>query len=555
MIKLRKSIRILVLIGSLFGLVVISVGDIQAIPMLTWSSPTALSGWQPEIDDSRLELGADGTQAAFWISGSPNLSPWAIWARLRAAGELWGEAENISLQQPQLTYYLFWDAGITPDGTVWVIWTGKDDAIIDDNMFVYVAWRHPGGAWQRSQLSTIPAGIARDARLTIGPEGVMLVTWTKCHSDGSPPYSLYAVMRYPGAPDWEPVERLDANWGDTYMRNIYPLVGPEGMAVVMWVETKPGDSSLAGVFWRVFDPQAGNWSVLPAAPLSGWKDFPAIELQEPVMGTDGTVVATWINPAANPSNLVINSATRTASSGTWSPVVPISIPRQNISLPSLAIGNNGTTVAAWVCVDPITAKQAICVNARDPGSTWKGETVLSNWQTYCGNILLGIWPEGGAMVVWDVVDASQPGSKDWRKYWSLRPPNGPWGAFGPDPIGDWMDGLGLGDLKLSDDLHAYLVWSVTDSTQPLVDDTAVLASTWNPGGSWETPTRISYWKEYIQNLDEDSLVVASDDQTVVALWTEVRPNDPKYQVSYNQQNFLIAPTDRTVFLPLVVESP
>jgi hypothetical protein len=562
--KLRKSSLTTCLTVMLFVSGILAfVRESQAGPTSSWSSPQSLSGWQPEIDlhNYYLELGADGTQAAFWVTGNPFNNPWAIWARTRKFSQAWDQAESISLEQPKLPASLYWDRGLAPDGTVWVIYGSKDTSISGDNMFLFVAWHNPDGSWQRANLSKSPAGQVRDAKLTISQDGIIIASWVESDASGNPPFSLYSLMRYPETPGWEEAKRIDANWGNTTIKNVHPLIGPEGMAMVMWVETKPGDPLRAGVFWRTKDPHTGNWSAIPAVPISGWQLFNWFSLSEPAIGPDGNVVAAWRCNAPNPVNIVNYSATYMAGSSTWSATVPISTPREGLGNPYLALSQNGTALAVWGCENK-NAKSAVCVNIRDPGSTWEGETILSTWQEYPVGFDLGIWPDGGAMVVWDEYDPNKPLGQKCRIHWNLRPPNGPWGALGSGPIGDPVEDCSMGSLKLSHDDSAQMIWDVTDASQPPDLQGAVFASTWNPGGPWETPTRISNWGDNVW-VYSDCLVVAPDGLTVAALWEEERKFEPSDQVAYNQQIFLIPPEpspttepppfDNLIFLPLVMK--
>jgi hypothetical protein len=552
----RSLVTILATIIMVCGILAL-VRESQAGPTSTWSSPQSLSDWQPEIGGFNLTLGLDGTQAAFWITGDYCTEPWSIWARIRRPGQDWDQAENISLPQPVLVHSLTWDAGITPDGTVWVIYNSKDTSIIGDNMFLFVAWKHPGEPWQRAKLSPSPAGIIEEARIRINQEGVMIVTWLESADINAPPFILYAAMRYPAVEDWELPQRIDANWGDTTIEQVYPLPGPEGMTMVMWVESKSGDPLSVGVFWRTKNPQTGSWSAIPSAPISGWKPHYLLDLGEPVIGADGSVVAAWVSATANPANVVCSSATYMATSGTWSAVVPISTPFQSypITAPTLALSQNGTALVSWECVNS-NGKSAICVNVRDPNSTWEGDTIISSGNHDAYYPLVGVWPDGGAMVVWEERDYNQPASQQRRVYWNLRPPNGPWGALGSGPIGDPKEKCWPVSLKLSDDQHAQFVWAVRDASQLFGSQEAIFASTWNPGGPWETPTRISNW---VKVFIGDDLIVAPDGLMVAALWKEESTSGsvPIYQIAYNQQIFETPPEpppfDNLIFLPLVMK--
>ncbi|MBN2147687.1 MAG: hypothetical protein JW726_09880, partial [Anaerolineales bacterium] len=101
-----------------------------------------------------------------------------------------------------------------------------------------------------------------DVQLTIGQDGGMIVLWLEQVPDG-----IHVVRRLPGAPGWETTQRLDAGWGNTDIFPVYALLGDGGLAAVMWQESNPADSSVDGVFWCVYNPELGNWSVLPGLVL------------------------------------------------------------------------------------------------------------------------------------------------------------------------------------------------------------------------------------------------------------------------------------------------
>jgi hypothetical protein len=71
---------------SLFSLRGVLVLLASATPAMTapeeeWQPPVVLSDWQASVIDWRLEVGEDGTLAAFWLAHSTG--QWALWARVR----------------------------------------------------------------------------------------------------------------------------------------------------------------------------------------------------------------------------------------------------------------------------------------------------------------------------------------------------------------------------------------------------------------------------------------------------------------------------------------
>lgn len=129
----------------------------RAAPLSVWSSPSNLSSWQGDtIWYSHLALGADGTQAAFWIVESgQNLGE--LWARLRLPNQNWESEQKISDIKYKDLYTLHWSSGIAPDGTAWVVWAGFDPNIATGKkVLVYAAHHPPGGSWLIECLTPAP---------------------------------------------------------------------------------------------------------------------------------------------------------------------------------------------------------------------------------------------------------------------------------------------------------------------------------------------------------------------------------------------------------------
>jgi hypothetical protein len=149
-----------------------------------WSPPFNLSDWQPDVPDFRLRLGNDGTAAAFWhVENASN--QWSLWARVRPPGDPWQLAANVSGTQEPFPNYLpfYWDTGVGPDGTAWLVWAGIDSAQSGDNWFVRAARLPPGGSWQSEPLTDgYYETSVRWVDLQVGPDGDLAAAWVACAS-------------------------------------------------------------------------------------------------------------------------------------------------------------------------------------------------------------------------------------------------------------------------------------------------------------------------------------------------------------------------------------
>jgi hypothetical protein len=497
----------------------------QANPLADWSpSETNLSGWQPlHLKEERLLVGQDGALAAFWIGYDFTTNQSSLWGRVRQPGGEWTPAVNISGYHT--SSYLYWDASVTPDSTFWVLWAWPQ------TNQVRAAFYPLGGPWQNDDPTTQPGTSISGAQMAASPDGYLAAGWVDCAGFYTPPCTLNVARRFPGAPDWEPVETIDNGWTNTLIddSNLYILAGSGGVTVVLWPEANPNAPGEWGMFVRSYDPGSGTWSPPKTTPpISGWKaDLDASQL---IMFPDNTVIAAWLANLANPAQSALFSSTCTAGSSAWSAPAQISTARGDACYPRLAIGENGATAAIWMCNG--STKDELFANARDPGGAWGTETSISGLQDKIDNWHVGVWPNGDTLVVWGVQDMKQPPTSDERLYWSLRPANGIWGGGGQGHLGDWVEHTHGSDLALGNDGSAVLVWGIKGTSGFY----SVQAATWPPGGPWEPPTSISgdYAGAYVL---EKGLTIGMEGQPVGVVWRADSNVGSDEAILFNEQNF------------------
>jgi hypothetical protein len=495
-----------------------------------WSTPADISGWFTFGEVAWLRAGTDGTQAAFWLALDPSLQG-ALWVRVRSAGGEWDTAENLSgwVSQLPLITPPYWNAGVAPDGTVWVVRTVMDSVL---GMQV-VADQHPaGGGWQTETLSNWATAV-RSAELHIGPDGDLAAIWVECDTmSGDLAQGNCAVNVRPrgaGAPGWEATQKVDNS--SAGVGRAHGLVGPGGLTVIIWTEAMAGNQWAAKA--RAYAPAASGWEPNPIN-VSGWLEPRSSStrwLAQPVMGADGTFVAAWhAKTAPGALHDALFSSTRQAASGNWSaPPSQISAAHDadTLTLPLLAVGQGGTAVAAWEWEPGLGGKYAIFANARDPGGAWGTEAqVSSSWLDDVSLYDLDVWAtDDTAVVLWGVEDGSRPALEDAAVLWSGRPPNGGGGHGGEGQLGSWYDGLTGAALALGSDGSAAAVWVAGDGSQPANQQANVLAANWPPGGPWGTPETLASGHKLATILRE-GLVIGQGGRPVSALWLGMRDVNP-----------------------------
>lgn len=346
-----------------------------------WSPPSNLSGWVDWVTETRLDLGPDGTQVAWWVAQDIT-TKWSLWARVRPPGGEWGPPANLSGWRQVLGTFLttYWDTGVGPDGTAWALWVGVDSTQSGDNVLVQSARRPPGEPWQTVVLSDGYETAVRWAGLDISPDGHLAAAWVACASSSDlekGPCHVRVRRRQAGAPSWLPTEHADQTASGEGISKAYLLAGPGGMTTVLWLQADTSNPANWAAMGRTFkpEPSPGSWDTTPVN-LSYWQTY--LELAEPVTDPGGTVTAAWLTRAPDPAKTVIYASTRSAASGTWSsPPTPLSTDRGGFRLyaPTLAAGHNGTVAASWV-YRAVASESYLYANVRDAGSVWGGETLV-----------------------------------------------------------------------------------------------------------------------------------------------------------------------------------
>jgi hypothetical protein len=352
------------------------------------------------------------------------------------------------------------------------------------------------------------------------------------------PCAVNARYRFPGAPQWEPIRRLDGSTGMGILP-AYVRVGPGGLAVVVWTEANPADSSLRKVRSVAFDPGAGGWEPTVTDVTPNWfVPTPYDWLAPPVMGEGGTFVVAWSAKMDPMSNQVAQySATRSAI-GVWSGPVQISTPTTDRLGDARLALRGGTTVAAWESINAAN-QETIYANARDAGQTWGSQAWLASGYLNSATLRdVSLWPDGTAMVLWDEDDSNLPSGADSAMYWNARPPSGPWGGGGQGQIGGKVQTIFGGALSLADDGSGVALWGLRDTNQPANQEGRLEVASWPPGGpDWSQPEALLDGQVFMAILPE-GLDAGPEGTPVAAAWLVVRsvtnPLDPSYAFYFSE---------------------
>ena len=245
-------------------------------------------------------------------------------------------------------------------------------------------------------------------------------------------------------------------------------VGPWGQAVVVW---RQWTGTVYQLLAATRPSESGPWSapaVLSAAGENAWD-------AEVAMGSQGQAVVVWRRWTG--TGYQVRSSTRATAGGPWSAPGSLSAARGDAWGPQVAVGPDGTTVAAWSHSDG--AEYRVQAATRSRGGSWSSPFALSPGGADAWDPQVAVGPGGTATVVWrrsaggsDLIQAaSAPQAGPWSTPASLSTPGGD--AHSPQVA---VDGDGV----------VTAVWSRWDGNADRVQ-----AASLHPMGMWSIPQTLS----------------------------------------------------------------
>ncbi len=339
-------------------------------------------------------------------------------------------------------------------------------------------------------------------------------------------------------PTWPSAATLSAAGEDAWSPDV--AVGPKGTATAVWYLrdngrvqattraangvwssplnlSSPGDDASdpqvalgpkgAGVsVWRRWDGthyqvQAatrsanGHWN----APVTLSRSVGDAADAQVSMSAQGTAVAAWRVSEGTSSRV---QAATLGANGRWSAPVNLSKAGGDAWDPQVALGSDGSAVAAWSRFDGTHYR--VQVSSRTAQGSWSSPTSLSPAGEDAWDPQLAMGAGGRAAAVWRRWD----GAND-RIQAVLRSPGGAWSI--PESVS--TSGRNAHDPKvsLSPDGIVTAVWARWDGSNDRVQ-----AASWTPGGTWSTPTTLSLGGQSA----EDPEVAAGPEGRATAVWRQ-----------------------------------
>lgn len=337
----------------------------------SWQVPTALS--PPGQDSFGAQVALDGEGGATVVWCRSDGFDYVVQASTRAAGGPWQSPVDLSVAgrgvcAPQVA--------VNRAGDAVAVWRGHDGS----GYVVQAAARSRGGSWQPSVDLSAAGGSAHVPQVVIDDEGNATAVWQR--HNGSFPV-VQAATRPAGGP-----------WGSSV-----DLPAPGDGAGVPQIALA-GDGTVTVVWRRATGPTPTVQAVTRSAG-GAWQA--PIDLSDPGQpGTtpqidvndDGDAIAVWEREAGSE---YVTQAARRPAGGTWQPPVDLSSASVDITVPQVALDDDGDATAVWQQSDG--SGQVIQAATRPAAGSWHAPVdVSAPGQSSFPQIARD--PQGNATAVW-----------------------------------------------------------------------------------------------------------------------------------------------------------
>ncbi len=313
-----------------------------------WSSTRELSQEEHNAASPQVAI-SGGNMAAMWKT--PLLLPTytsAVLARVRAAGEAWGNDQVLSeVNGAPLSQQI----AVNDSGNAIAAWSRFN--FPDNKTNIRASYYSPDSGWSQPSVDLLPVSVSQASApdVTIDQVGNAMVVWRE-FDDGDGSWHIRSAYRPadadPADPDGGWSDPVDIFGGAQGVDDPKVEVDSKGNAVAVW---SPDDATSRYIY-SVDRPNGGSWDEPTiVATFDEGAVNPRSQLAVNATG-DATVV--WVGQDDSGSGYGIYSATRSAGSdpggerdGWTEPVVVDGGMSSDPGTAGIAIDGEGNSVATW----------------------------------------------------------------------------------------------------------------------------------------------------------------------------------------------------------------
>ena len=368
----RLVVKALVFAGVLAAVVGMAAAASSAPPQ--WLPVRDLSGPGADAVIPDIAVGPKGNTIVVWAQAKD--SSWTVQAVERPGGGSWGAPVPLSEPSNQVASPQVAIAG----SHVVAVW----ERHIDRNLIVEESDRDPTThAWGTPTSLSTSGRDAQAPRIAVDASGSPIAVWASVNLAG---WTVQAAYR-PAGGTWQAPVSLEGPQAGTAAPDV--VLDTTGRAVAVWAST-------SGSGWRVHAASRGTdgfWS--QATAISGPDATGSIAPQLALEGTND-VTAVWSRSLGTSS--VLESATRSAATGAWSPARQLFPTGPDAFAPQIAVNKRGDGVIVWTSSDQ--SGLSVVASVRPAGRAWGPPTVLATATSGAVAPQVAIDARGDALAVW-----------------------------------------------------------------------------------------------------------------------------------------------------------
>jgi hypothetical protein len=334
-----------------------------------------------------------------------------------------------------------------------------------------------GGRWGTPFTISSPSSIGLSPRVAAGPDGTLAVSWIDqdAAASGTSRQRAMVAVRPGGSTTWTTTTLDDQPVGGVAIAGFVPVaVDGSGSVTTIW---SLWDGTRHVVKSATRSATSGTWSA--ATSLSGTSDGLYISL---AVDAAGDAAVAWTqSPYASAAGTWAEVVTRSGPTGSWTPPVTVSETLQNyvgyIVSPSIAVDSHGRWTLVYIGNGLEVVRQAAS-GTTAPVTVIVAATAGSS---YVGTDL-AVDDAGNAVIVASIFDSTV--GVDRASIWVTR----------GSPGTPWTPQLRLTNPAVNDDAYAPQAEVSPDGSLAMVAwvdhyHGVVLSSTWT-GTTWAAPVTI-----------------------------------------------------------------
>ncbi len=363
------------LVAFATALAVVANAAVPGVGSATFSIAVDLSAPLEHALFPQVAVGPDGATTITWYHY--NGTHYIIQAATRPAGSAtFGTPVDLSASgqnaapPPQVA--------VGPDGATTITWRRSNGT----NEIIQAATRPAGSATFSAAVDL--SAIGQDAlnpQVAVGPDGATTITWYRSNI-------IQAATRPAGSATFSTAVNLSAPSQNTIDPQV--AVGPDGATTITWYRSS-GTNDIIQAATRTAGSATFSAAVDLSAPLEFARD------PQVAVGPDGATTITWLH--YNNVNWIIQARTRPALSATFSTAVNLSAPLGSAFSPQVAIGPDGATTITWYRSNG--TNDIIQVATRTAGSaTFSAAVDLSAPSGNADSPQVAVGPDGATIITW-----------------------------------------------------------------------------------------------------------------------------------------------------------